>query len=299
QLAFRWSATPEERLLAEGDEDPTPPPSSVARADASGLLATPAGNAAASPSIVPASEASKGATPTSGASVSAVSAAEWPGFRGPGRDGVVRGVRIQTDWSQSPPVKMWQRPIGPGWSSFAVRGDLCYTQEQRGKDEIVDCYKVTTGEPVWRHRDPVRFWESNGGAGPRATPTLSGSRVYAFGATGVLNALDAASGAVLWSRNVATDSETKVPMWGFASSPLVEGDVVVVAAAGKLAGYDIATGKPRWFGPAHGGGCRPPHQAADRWSSPSLLLSEAGVTSVAPANGALLWEHSWPGMTIV
>src|SRR5215813_3447426 len=64
QLAFRWSATPEERLLAEGDEDPTPPPSSVARADASGLLATPAGNAAASPSIVPASEASKGATPT-------------------------------------------------------------------------------------------------------------------------------------------------------------------------------------------------------------------------------------------
>jgi hypothetical protein len=226
-------------------------------------------------------------------------AAEWPGFRGPRRDDVIRGVRIETDWSKSPPVELWRRPIGPGWSSFAVRGDRLYTQEQRGDDEIVACYKVFTGEPVWRHRDAVRFWESNGGAGPRATPTVSGGRVYTFGATGILNALDAGTGAVVWSRNTASDTDSKVPTWGFASSPLVVGDGVIVAASGTLAAYDVTTGKLRWVGPHHGGSYSSPQLATIDGVAQVLLLSPPGAISVAPVDGALLWEHSWDGGAIV
>jgi outer membrane protein assembly factor BamB len=259
-LHWRWAPTPEERLLALAGNEPAAPPS----------------------------------TPTA-----AKTAADWPGFRGPDRDGIVHGVQIATDWSRSPPVELWRRPIGPGWSSFAVGGDLLYTQEQRGDDEVVACYHVTTGQPVWRHHDAARFWESNAGAGPRATPTLHNGHVYTCGATGIVNALDAADGAVVWSRNAASDTGKKVPGWGFAGSPLVVDDVVIVATGGRLVAYDLASGEPRWLGPAGGGGYSSPHLATIDGVKQILLLNGAGAISVAPATGTQLWQYPWRGDGIV
>ena len=103
-FTWRWAETPEERFLAQAGDEPTTLPLAPAAAE---------------------------------------TGADWPGFRGPDRDGIISGVRIETDWSASPPVELWRRPIGPGISSFAVRGDLLYTQEQRGDDEVVASYKVT------------------------------------------------------------------------------------------------------------------------------------------------------------
>lgn len=152
---------------------------------------------------------------------------------------------------------------------------------------------------MWRHRDAIRFWESNGGAGPRATPALDRRRVYAMGATGLLNALDAASGDVVWSRDVASDTGAQIPTWGFAASPLVIDDIVVAAAAGRLAAYDATTGDRRWLGPARGESYSSPHRATLGGVLHVLLLSNSGVVSVAPADGSILWSHAWEGAAIV
>jgi outer membrane protein assembly factor BamB len=258
-LAWRWTPTPEERLLAQTVNEPMVQPQATVKN----------------------------------------CAADWSGFRGSDRDGIVRGVAISTDWSTALPVKLWSRPVGPGWSSFAVYDNLFYTQEQRGDDEVVSCYNTSSGGLVWKHSDKTRFWESNGDAGPRATPTLKEGRVYTLGATGIVNVLDAADGHVIWSHNAATDTDTKVPMWGFASSPLVVNDMIVVAAAGSLISYDRATGRSRWSKPAGGDCYSSPHLVHIGGVEQILLQNDAGVISVAPADGALLWQYSWAGHPIV
>ena len=290
-LHWRWTPTPEERLLAQAE--PVAPPAAPASA-----AAAPA--AAPAPASSPSAAASQ-AAPGPPSAVPAATAAEperprrpadWPGFRGAGRDGIVRGVRIETDWSQKPPSLLWRRPIGPAWSSFAVDGDRLFTQEQRGEEEMVSAYDLATGAPVWRHKDAARFWESNAGAGPRATPTLALGRVYTMGGTGILNALDARDGSVVWSRNAVSDTGAALPTWGIAGSPLVVGDTVIVAASGRLAGYDAATGKPRWFGPKNGGGYSSPHPVTIDGVPQIILMRGVRTTSVAPQDGTVLWEHS-------
>jgi outer membrane protein assembly factor BamB len=128
---------------------------------------------------------------------------------------------------------------------------------------------------------------------------LSNGRVYAFGGTGIVNALNAADGSVVWSRNAAADTGAKLPGWGFSSSPLVVDDVVIVAAGGKIVAYDSATGEPRWLGPPRGGGYSSPQLATIDGVAQVLLSSGAGTTSFAPADGAVLWQHDWQGGAIV
>jgi outer membrane protein assembly factor BamB len=314
-LSWRWAQTAEERLLARGDQPaarpaapaatPTPEQAPAPASDKPAIIPSPRA-ATPAPKEHPAAPVTEmppvaSATPVApaGRATARTAGADWPGFRGPDRNGVVTGVQIDTDWSASPPVEVWRRPIGPGWSSFSVKGDLLYTQEQRGDDEVVACYRASNGEPVWKHRDPARFWESNGGAGPRGTPTLSNGRVYALGGTGILNALDAESGSVVWSRNAATDTGAKLPMWGFAGSPLVVGDEVVVAASGTLVAYGAGDGDLRWLGPKGNEGYSSPQLATMDGTPQILQLSGAGLVSVAPDHGKLLWEHPWKGYPIV
>jgi outer membrane protein assembly factor BamB len=173
-----------------------------------------------------------------------------PQFFGRERTGTVRDVQLSGDWSTEPPKQLWRQPIGAGWSSFAVVGGRAYTQEQRGEEELVTCYDALTGAILWSHADNVRFFQWQGGEGPRGTPAVLDGRVYTIGATGILQCLDAANGQRIWSRNTLEEHQLDNLTWGVSCSPLVFGGTVVVTG-GQTAGptvlaYRRTTGEPLW-----------------------------------------------------
>ncbi|HVU87694.1 MAG TPA: PQQ-binding-like beta-propeller repeat protein [Pirellulales bacterium] len=262
-LAWRWKPTAEELFLASLDKE----------------------GASAAPTAEGAVSSEDAATPT------------WSEFRGPQRDSVVHGAAIDTDWKNHPPKELWRRKVGPSWSSFAVAGHSIFTQEQRGDAEAVVCYDADTGNERWIHTSPARFWESVAGAGPRATPTLKDGKLFAVGATGLVHCLNPANGAVIWERDLTKDAAREPLTWGFSSSPLVVGDVVVVYAGGAddkgVFAYDIASGEPRWSVPAGDHSYSSPHRANIAGRDVVLMLTNTGLTAIDPVDGKKAWDYEW------
>jgi outer membrane protein assembly factor BamB len=226
---------------------------------------------------------------------------DWPGFRGPNRDGTLHNVQIATDWDREAPGLLWKRRIGPAWSSVVIIGDRLFTQEQLGEKEAVVCLDVGSGQTLWSHQDAVRHEDVQGSAGPRATPTFSDGRIFSLGATGILNCLDAESGERKWWRDIAADAETRIPMWGFSSSPLVSADLVIVFAGNDkgdsqrtLLAYRKDSGEPAWSAQAGQRSYSSPQLATVDGAPQLLLVSERGLSAFSPSTGALLWEHSTP-----
>lgn len=222
---------------------------------------------------------------------------QWPGFRGPSRDGVQRGIAFETDWQKYPPQERWRIKLGPAWSSFAVADKYLVTQEQRGKREAVVCYDADTGSEVWAHDLESRFFDALGGLGPRATPMIANSNVYAMGAEGWLVSLNASDGSLRWKTDVRELTQLPPPMWGFSCSPLVVDDLVVIHAAGNdehgIIAMETETGKVRWSVPADKDSYSSLHRSAYFDQTQLVFLGSHGATFLDPATGKTLLDHEF------
>ncbi len=222
---------------------------------------------------------------------------DYPQFLGPNRLGILPNVRLVSDWNQSPPRELWRRPVGVGWSSFAVVGKYAFTQEQRAENECVCCYRIQDGSPVWVYQDPVRFDKSLGGPGPRATPTVTDGRVFTVGGTGLLNCLDGTTGQRIWSANILEGGADDSISHGVCGSPLVVDDWVIVSPTNRngtsLAAYDRTTGKRIWQGGTDQASYSSPILADIAGIRQVLLLNKQALAGHDLTTGQVLWSFSW------
>jgi outer membrane protein assembly factor BamB len=223
---------------------------------------------------------------------------DWPQFLGPHRNSVVEQPHLARDWKAQAPQRLWLQPVGPGWSGFAVAGSRAITQEQHGEVETVVCYDLLAGTPIWSYAYPAHFQSPLAGEGPRATPTLTDGRVYALGATGILNCLDLETGKLVWSKDIMEDNRAKLNGWGASGSPLIVNAIVVVSAGGKdnrsLVAYRAATGDFVWGNGTDGAGYSSPCLVTLAGIPQILIFNSSGVSAHDPMSGTNLWKYHWP-----
>ncbi len=248
------------------------------------------------------------ATGAAGVDLASTGGHDFPQFLGPGRDLVVDGVELARDWRARPPEPLWRQPIGAGWSGFAVVNGYALTMEQRGDHELVTCYDAETGALRWAHATETRFDMPVPGAGPRATPTVDDGLVYAQGATGRLLALDGATGAVVWERDLlaefgmSAEQEAAQLPYGRSGSPLVVDDLVIVPGGGpsaerraSLVAYHKKTGEKVWEGGREQISCSSPAVATLGGVRQVLIVNESSASGHDVETGRVLWSFPRKG----
>jgi outer membrane protein assembly factor BamB len=180
-------------------------------------------------------------------------AADWPQWRGPNRDGVSKETGLLKEWPKEGPKLLWKAPdIGSGYSTPAVVGNRIYILSNSGLDnESVLALNVANGGKIWSARlGKVGNPEQQPSfPAARSTPTVDGDVLYALGSGGDLACVELAGGKIRWSKNLRSDFGGKPGVWAYSESPLVDGDLVVVAPGGSEAtilALDKKSGGVRW-----------------------------------------------------
>ncbi len=230
-----------------------------------------------------------------------VAADDWPQWGGPQRDSVWRENGIvdslpAVDSKTGMLPRLWTAKIGSGYAGPAVANGRVFVADRMAdqKLERVLCFDAETGNENWKHEYETRYTISYP-LGPRATPTVNGDYVYTLGAMGNLFCFEAATGRIIWQKNLPTDFGTDVPAWGMAGAPLVDGDQLIVLAGGKpgamVVSFDKKTGAERWRaldGPEPG--YCPPVILEYGGRRELIVWHPQAVVGLNPVDGKVLWE---------
>jgi len=247
-----------------------------------------------------------GANPQSGMWVRHWSAAadavvHWPGWLGPKRDGWVSGFRPPARWPQKL-KRGWQVEVGTGYGSPLVAGGRVYQHARQGGDEVVWCIDLETGDVEWRKSYPAPFKIGGGGErhgkGPKSCPVLADGRLFTLSIAGVLTAWDAASGKLLWRRDHGSRFEKGHPYWGASTSPLVDGERVVVHFGtddeGVLVALDVESGKEVWSQGKDGPSYSSPLLVEIHGVRQIVEWNHRALVGVESESGRPLWEFPFP-----
>lgn len=213
--------------------------------------------------------------------------ADWQQFLGTNRDGKSAETGLCDDLSLIKPL--WECPRGESYSAPSIVGDRLIHQTRFQSLEKVECLDATTGEVFWSDGYPTAYKDRFGYlSGPRSSPSINEGRVYALGVEGVLSCYQLEGGKLLWRRRLADEFEVSTEFFGFACSPLVEGNSVIVNLGMKksVAAFDKRTGKTRWVsGDQWGRSYASP--VAATMQGRRVLLVFAGGESNPPIGGLL------------
>lgn len=224
-------------------------------------------------------------------------ATEWPQWRGLNRDGVSDEVGLLKEWSSADPEVLWKISLGEGFSGISVAEGRVYTMFSKGDDEFIVCLDATDGSEIWRFRSDKNYYEGQGGNGPRTTPTIDGDRLYTISAHGKLYALNAEDGEAVWSHDLQRKFGSKMPRWGFSTSPLVDGELLLVEVGGKgdksIIAFDKNSGDVIWSSHKDKLGYSSPIAITVQGVRQIIFLTGTKLVSVSPIDGAIYWQYSW------
>jgi outer membrane protein assembly factor BamB len=224
-------------------------------------------------------------------------AADWPQLLGPTRNGVSPEAGLAPTWPREGPPKVWDRQVGLGFSGPVVAGNRLILFHRLGDQEVVECLEADTGKALWRFDYPTRYVDDfRFDEGPRATPLIAGDRVYTLGAEGRLTCLELATGKKVWQRALQDDYRAGKGFFGIGTSPILEGDKVLVNIGGPGAGIvavDRDTGQERWKVLDHEASYSSPTAATIDGVRHALFFTREGIVSVDPADGKVRFSKPW------